>query len=66
MARLLLANLAGLETRRYCRLMAYLESASGNADAAQRWFEKSLDAPDGLPGAAPALLMGPASPGPAA
>ena len=33
-------------TRRYARLMAYLESASGHEEAAQGWFDKSL-APSG-------------------
>ena len=50
-ARSHLSGLQGLATRRYCRLMAYLESASGNADAARAWFERSLVAP-----AAPARL----------
>jgi len=37
------ASVGGGEThRRYCRLMAYLESASGNESAAQSWFERSL------------------------
>ena len=37
---------------RYCRLMAYLESASGNETAARGWFEKALPAD----GQEPALL----------
>ncbi len=37
---------------RYCHLMAYLESASGNEAAAQGWFEKTLDAGESQPQAA--------------
>jgi HemY protein len=40
-------------SERFCRLMAYLESASGNEAAARDWFEKSLATPDAVP--APAL-----------
>jgi len=52
-----LAQLGNQTTRRYFRLMAYLESASGNAAGARSWFEKSLAAPPDQPGGgAPALL----------
>ena len=43
-ARSHLTAFQGLVTRRYCRLMAYLESAAGNEAAAREWFEKSLSA----------------------
>ena len=52
-ARAHLAQLGDQTTRRYYRLMAYLESASGNAASARSWFEKSLAAPTEQP---PALL----------
>jgi HemY protein len=53
------AHLSGLavatqDGERFCRLMAYLESAAGNETAARDWFEKSLATPDIAP--APALL----------
>jgi HemY protein len=53
------AHLSGLavatrDGERFCRLMAYLESAAGNEAAARDWFEKSLATPDLTP--APALL----------
>jgi HemY protein len=53
------AHLSGLAAateggERFCRLMAYLESAAGNEAAARDWFEKSLATPDITP--APALL----------
>jgi HemY protein len=35
----------GAANPRYCTLMAYLEAASGNEDAARDWFEKSLSEP---------------------
>jgi HemY protein len=47
-ARAHLAGL-GLATRngeRFCRLMAYLESASGNESVARDWFDKSLTVSD--------------------
>jgi HemY protein len=53
-ARTLLSgvSLATQASPRYCRLMAYLEGASGNESAARGWFEKTL----GAEGALPALL----------
>jgi HemY protein len=48
-ARSHLAQLSDQTTRRYFRLMAYLESASGNAAGARAWFEKSLAAPPEQP-----------------
>ena len=51
-ARQHLALVGNQASRRYFRLMAYLESASGNAAGARSWFEKSLAAPPDQPGAA--------------
>ena len=48
-ARVHLMALQGLTGERYCRLMAFLESGSGNPDAARGWFEKSLAAPISAP-----------------
>ncbi|MDB5396573.1 MAG: hypothetical protein JWM91_4079 [Rhodospirillales bacterium] len=52
------AHLSGLapatQSERFCRLMAYLESASGNEAAARDWFERSLAEHEVTPG--PALL----------
>jgi HemY protein len=45
-ARAALTAIPGAETRHRCRLMAYLESASGNPDKARAWFEASLSAPE--------------------
>jgi HemY protein len=58
-ARQHLAQVGNQTTRRYFRLMAYLESASGNAAGARSWFEKSLAAPPD-PGLAAPLLLEPA------
>ncbi|HLG90233.1 MAG TPA: heme biosynthesis HemY N-terminal domain-containing protein [Alphaproteobacteria bacterium] len=58
-ARQHLAQVGNQTTRRYFRLMAYLESASGNAAGARSWFEKSLAAPPD-PGLAAPLSLEPA------
>jgi uncharacterized membrane-anchored protein len=50
-------GLAAQGGERFCRLMAYLESASGNEAAARDWFDKSL----AVPGIAPAQAMLPAA-----
>lgn len=60
-ARAQLTQLTHLTSRRYYRLMAYLESASGDAASARGWFEKSLVAPpDTGAGAAPPTGLEPA------
>jgi len=64
-ARAHLAQLGGMTTRRYYRLMAYLESASGNAAGARTWFEKSLAAPPETATAEPAFAMASAAGRPA-
>lgn len=57
-ARAHLSALSSLPvTRRYCRLMAYLESASGNNDAARSWFDKSIAAPPDGSGAEPRVVF---------
>jgi HemY protein len=50
-------GLAAQGGERFCRLMAYLESASGNEAAARDWFEKSL----AVPGVTPAQALLPAA-----
>ena len=64
-ARGQLVGLGPLTTRRYFRLMAYLESASGDAAAARAWFEKSLAAPPDTGSPLP-LPAGEPAPAPAA
>jgi HemY protein len=51
-ARTQLSGFAVTDNARFCRAMAYLESASGNETAAQDWFERSLRTSGGLPPAA--------------
>jgi len=50
------AGLAAQASPRYCHLMAFLESASGNEAAARGWFEKTLGADE-----APPVLLSPAA-----
>jgi len=49
-------GLAAQANPRYCHLMAYLESASGNEAAARGWFEKTLGAEE-----PPPALLSPAA-----
>jgi HemY protein len=57
-AHLSAVSLSAQSTARFCHLMAYLESASGNEPAARGWFEKTLTAADESP---PQLLLSPAA-----
>jgi HemY protein len=55
-AHLSAVGLAAQASPRYCHLMAFLESASGNEAAARGWFEKTLGAEE-----PPPALLSPAA-----
>jgi HemY protein len=55
-AHLSAPSLAAQASSRYCHLMAFLESASGNEAAARGWFEKTMGAEE-----APPALLSPAA-----